>query len=321
MNKRAVVSLIWCVFCEPVWAQLDLLTLREAEAIVEKIPEIATARLKGQCPQLSATYSGAVELSIQARVGCGPTGGMLINNYTVDRRTGTVATWGDNPKPVLNPDGELLARQLVQQARARILSLDESRCLALRAAKSLPGWSDNGSVVSVRPFGRNGRIEVQFTAEQRSTAHAEETGRLLTINRSTVQVRDDETGMNLMSAGVGELIAKLMVLRTPPWLTDEDAVLIALQVPAVAARVPDKCRLYAGGAFNSDEVEAGATCDGRPVGGAITINLRTGEVRDAESQKTMASPKSEQLTHQILDDESKRRSELLKEVEAVCAPE
>jgi len=160
-----------------------------------------------------------------------------------------------------------------------------------------------------------------LTAEHFSAAHAVSSGRLLTVDGTTARVRDYQRGLNLMSAGLGALTAKLLGLRTPPWLTDEDASVIALQISAVAERVPAGCRLSAGSGWNSDLVEAGASCEGQPRGGAVVINVRTGQVLDAESRKPLESPQAGQLARQILEDRRRQQSELREQVEAVCHQE
>src|SRR2546423_5409860 len=100
-------------------AQLDLLTLSEAERIVEKIPAVVDAQRKGECPDLSASYQGE-HLWFGVRSSCGPSAGMLIDRYDLNRRTGEVTLWGDDPRPVADVVGKELASRLVRQAQRRI---------------------------------------------------------------------------------------------------------------------------------------------------------------------------------------------------------
>ncbi len=127
-------------FATPSPGQLDILTVREAQKIVASIPDVAAARQAGKCPQLSSAYSGADRLDFQVRLNCGSSAGQLLNNYSVNRRTGAVRLWGDDPLPVADRAGEGLAANLIDQARARVLSNQEAACVALTAAKSLPDW-------------------------------------------------------------------------------------------------------------------------------------------------------------------------------------
>lgn len=88
------LSLLVCAAlgAERLPAQLDLLTLREALSLVERVPEVSEAQKKRECPSASggSTLAGPDDAGIQVRRECGPNGGQLINNYLVNRRTGAV---------------------------------------------------------------------------------------------------------------------------------------------------------------------------------------------------------------------------------------
>ena len=99
-------------------AQLDLLTLREAESLVELIPDVVSAQKKGECPDLSPMYEERAQQSFQVRRECGPEAGTLIFHYTVNRRDGNVTLWGDNPVAVADDRGKAPASQLVQDAQS-----------------------------------------------------------------------------------------------------------------------------------------------------------------------------------------------------------
>jgi hypothetical protein len=281
------------------------------------------ARSNGECPSLSANYQEANQLWFQVRGGCGPTAGMLINNYTVDRRTGDVTLWGDNPLPVADQTGQAFARQLVLQARKRILTTREARCLALEAARSLPNWSGSDAAISVELLGKAEYDRVEFSVQHRSSVRPSDSGRGLSVNLRTARVRDDETGRQMMSAGLGALTSKILERRAPIWLSDEDAISIAFQIPSVAAGVRGGCRLWAGGAFRSEETQVGLSCGGRQAEGAtvVAVNLRTGKTIDANTGKSLESVEATRLARQILDKLEQRRSELRKELDSVCRPE
>src|SRR5271165_3948624 len=202
-------------------AQLDLLTLREAESIVELVPGVVSAQKKGECPESSASYEEPEILSFQVRSTCGPTGGMLINNYTVNRRTGEVRLWGDDPQPVADKAGGVFATQLVVQARKRILNASEAGCLALEAARSLPGWSATNANVSIESFGKPEREQMMFSAKCLSSTRSAQSGRMLTVSLAEARVRDDETGLYIASEGLGALTSKILELHSPLRLTDE----------------------------------------------------------------------------------------------------
>lgn len=306
-------------------AQLDLLTLRESLAILERIPEVSTAKRKGMCPEFSTMPAKADEFSVQARTACGPERGQLIGNYTLNRRTGAVALWGDNPLPVADADLKAFAERLVLEAQNRVLSTTETRCVALEAARSLPGWSGSDASVSVDVRGTSTHESVQFRAERRSSIRPADSGRGLRVDPRTVRVTDDETGQALMSAGLGSLTSKLLALRQPPWLTDEDAISITvvLQIPSFAKQFQAGCRLWAGGAFRSDEAVVGLACGDRQNGGAgtVAVNLKTGGATYTATGEVLDSQDSVRLARDLLDKIKRERLELRKSVETVCRAE
>ncbi len=322
MTRNFALLLCGALWAGPLHAQLDLLTLREAESLVELVPAVVAAQRGGDCPQLSASYWTDDELWIQARSSCGSTGGMLIGNYLVNRRTGAATTTGDLRVPVDTPEGSGFARQLIGQARGRVLSAKESACLALEAARSFPGWGGTDAHVSVEPFGGASLGEMRFTALRRSTARPVQSGRVLSVNPAAPRVRDDETGLDVMSGEVGSLISKLVAERAPLLFTDEDAISIAMLVPRVAAQVRAGCRLSAGGAERSSQALVGLSCGGKLLGdpAMIAVDLQSGRVTDAGTGNVLESPEAARLARQLLGNLERRRFELRKEVDGVCGP-
>jgi len=320
MNRLLTLLIHLSLIAGSLPAQVDLLTLRDSESIVERVPAVAAARRQGECPQLSGTYLEADDLLIQARRGCGPDGGTLINNYSVNRRTGAVTLSGDNPLRVSDRAGEAFARQLVAQARTRVLSNDEARCVALEAAKALPGWGDADAAVSVEMLGKVERGQLHFSAKRRSLTRPADSGQSLSVDLGLASIRDDETGWNLFSGSLGALRAKMLALREPPWLTDEDAISIVQQIPAVASGARG-CRLWAGGAFWSDEVQVGLSCEGKQAVGrtVVAVNLRTGQTNDADTGKTLESAESIRVARELLAERERRKLDLQKEVNAACS--
>jgi hypothetical protein len=318
MNPMKIVF-ITVVWAAPLYAQLDLLTVREAESIIERIPGVVEAKERGQCPQSSATYQEMAHFSFQVRSSCGSSGGMLIGNYDLNRRTGAVTLWGDNPLPVADVAGKELAASLVRQAQGRILSTNEARCLALEAARALPGWSADDSSVTVKPFGKAERGAMRFTAQHSIGARPATSGRMLTVNLATARIRDDQVGMDVMSESLGSLTSKIVELRKPLWLSDEDAVSIVSIIPTVASRLRDGCKLATGGAFRSTEAIVGLSCEGQNAdGGSVAVNLQTGAVTDADTGKVLESSEGARITRRLIDSIQQRRSELQAEISSAC---
>jgi hypothetical protein len=318
---KTLVLLIHCTLAGGyLRAELTLLTLREAEGLVEKVREVSVSQERGECPQFSASYEDADQLMIQVRRSCGSTGGTLINNYEVNRRTGVVTHWGDNAPPIAEPAVKLFARQLLLQAQTRALSDEEARCLALEAAKAIPAWGGGDAVVTVQPFGKAEGAEASFNANHHSPSQPADSGRILSVDRNTAWVRDDETGEDLMSAGLGSLTSKIFALRAPAWLTDEDAISIARQIPAAAQGIRNGCRFWTSGAFRAQEAIVGLSCNGKQVEGAtvVAVNLRTGQTTNADTGKVLESSDSKRLASQLLAERERQQKDLRKEVDATC---
>ena len=318
---KTLVLLIYCTLAGGyLRAELNLLTLREAESLLEKVHEVAVSQERGECPQFSATYEDTDQLMIQVRRSCGSTGGTLINNYEVNRRTGVVTQWGDNAAPIAEPAVKSFAGQLIRAVRRRALSDDEARCLALEAAKALPGWGGGDATVTVQPFGKAEGAEVSFNANYHSLNQPADSGRLLSVDRNTAGVRDDETGEDLSSVGLGSLTSKISALRAPAWLTDQDTLSIAQLIPAAAQGIRNGCRFWTGGAFRAQEALVSLSCDGKQAEGAtvIAVNLRTGQTTNADTGKVFESAESKGLASQLLAERERKLMDLRKEVDATC---
>jgi hypothetical protein len=318
MRVRTPRCLAVFFFCFSLNAQLDRLTLREAEAITERLPEVEEAERRGECPTFSTTFEEPDRVSFQVRVGCGPTGGQMIGSYTVDRQTGA-ATLFDQTSIIRSPRGEALARRLVDQARARLLSEGEARCLALEAARSFPAWGEKDSKVSVREVGNEGHRS-DFTSQHFLAGVPAAIERSLTVDRATGQVQDSGTATSVLSADVGALATKLLALREPIQLTYEDAAIVALRIPEIAAMVPEGCILSVGDAPSSLRVGAVISCGGRSRGDSFEINLGTGEVTGVD-QRRFGSQAAIDLTSRILGDQQRRQTTLRREIESACSRE
>lgn len=300
--------------------QLNLLTLREAQSLVERVPAVTDAAKRGECPAFSPTFDSTEQLSFQVRRGCGRDGGSLISNYSVNRATGRVTLWGDDPRPVETPDGKATADRLVQQARDRILSTGEAYCLATEAAKSLPNWDTPASAISVKPLGTLNRFEhtLHFTASRRDSRASLVLGRMLTVNLSSALVRDDNTGMIVMSSGLGSLTSKLFQLRAAPALTADDAGTIAMSLPAFASAVREGCRIYVDTLFRSTEALVLARCDGTDAARSrVAVDLQTGAILDAETRVPLDTPAGP-VAQELLVRARTQYDVVHREVEKVC---
>jgi len=318
LNRLLFLVVSATVFDALLSGQIALLTIREAESIVERVSSVEVARRSGLCPSLSAGITSPDEVVVQVRRGCGSDAGTLLNNYTVNRRTGTISPSTEDGKPVLNPESRDFARHLIEEAHSRVLSNSEAACVALEAAKGLPGWSRPEANVAVELIRQVAPDQVLFAAVNQQVGGPVQTSRFVTVDPTMPSVRDDEMGINLSSAGLGSLFAKIIELREPPLLTDEEALTVALSVPAVASLVKVGCRLSGGGDFTADEVFAGAFCNGEERGDVVSINLRTGRVANGRTREIYQSVDAANLARTFLDKRESRRSEVRGEIQTLC---
>src|SRR6185312_9718917 len=109
------------------------------------------------------------------------------------------------------------------------------------------------------------------------------------------------------SATVGDLSAKLLELRTPVWLSDEDAASVAMTVPRVSTNLREGCQLDTGGAFYSHEALLGVSCKDSSVRESnVLVNLETGAVTDPDTRKSLETDQTQRIARELLSDAQKR---------------
>src|SRR5260370_21560886 len=154
------------VYCLTVRAQVDLLSVREAESLVEQVPEVIAAKQEQRCPDLSTSFLSTATLMIQVRGGCpdANASSTLISNYMVNRRTGIV-TEGDDPKLITTTEMDRLRTVLLKRAHERGISAAEAGSLATVDSKSRARSHDQEESFSVTQVGRAQRGEMLFAVE------------------------------------------------------------------------------------------------------------------------------------------------------------
>lgn len=307
---------------ETAGAQMNLLTPREAVQIVGMIPAVAEAQRLGFCPRFSAAYGDALDkLGVQVRYGCGSYAGQLINNYEIDLKTGAAVEL-ESRRSSRNPEGDQLARVLLKGAAARVLSPEEGRCLALVAAKSLPDWGGPGRSVSVEQSGPFGS---RFRAHLRAQDPPMVAERFLTVDRTTAHVHDDETGAEVVSAGLAALTSKMLALRLPSLLSEADALEIARQVPEVRAQALKPCSVFSvGGPLSWEDIYIGlqSRCEGEPTVSNIlvAVNPRTGAVTDPDNRKQLESSVAARMARERLEQLAREKISIREDLKEACRP-
>ena len=322
MRCGAAEKLIFMFACAGLGhAQLRLLTVREAEFLVEHVPDVLNAYRNGECPTSSTSFDGQEVVNFQVRISCGPNSGQLLDNFAVNRRTGSVTPWSDDPIPISDAQLRMITARLISEARKRSLSVSQAKCLAAEASRALPGWSGAGDSVVLKQLGNANRFEgtIEFTATRVSPIRPVSSRRLLTVDLGEPAVRDDETGVTIASPDVGGLLSKLTEMHLPLMLTDEEAASIALVVPRVASNLGAECKLDVGGAFYASYALMGVSCGNRGIAASnVLVNLETGSVEDPDTHKSLNSEETQRLAHKLLSGAQTRRTQIQTAVDQAC---
>ena len=322
MKLLLMVLAVWILATSSLWGQLDLLTPREVVSIVEQLPPVAEAGRRPQCPvhtEVSAADPRQPAIvDVEVRSDCGS--GRFHERYVVDRRTGVVTTWGDSPSVVGGRASETLATQFVTLAKGRRLSPEERRCLAVEGARGLPGWGGMSASISVEPPAAKGVPESLFWLRRTSSDLKTETAVQFYVDPSTGHVLIGGSLGEVMSAGLEELLAKLVALRSPPVLSDQEALSIAAKVPALAVVLQrDNCSLKVSSMLTPDQVQVAPACDHHYLsGGGVVVNLLSGGVSNPDTGRMIDSPEIALAAKAFLAATGAERQRIEGEVTAKC---
>jgi hypothetical protein len=325
MKKLFFTILFITVLCPiNIHAQSNLLTNQEILSIVTKIPDVANA-LKGGCPSFSISTEnwGSDIVSVQVRFGCGPHSGQLIDNYQINKRNGATTKGWDNPLYVLDSEGEAFAKRLVVQAQKRILSLDEARCLAYEAAKTLMERKNDDIKLSVMSNGIASSENVAiFIVTDISATQTDPKERALRVYLDEARISDDND-VSVMSSNIDDLVSKLRELRAPTWLTEKEVTIIARTVPEITIELKDDdCKLYADATHHPFPLAfANVGCNNATIRKtSVYVNLQTGEITDPETGEPLDSHESKQISRHFFDQKTTHKAQLQKEIDAICKP-
>jgi hypothetical protein len=325
MRAASNFAAAWVFQVPLLWGQFDLLTPHEAARIVQQLPQVLEAS-KADCPKVTSITLPDPQIpaafTVEVRGGCDPSKGPLNDRYVVDRLTGAVTTWGENPSRLGGRASEALALELVRDAKSRLLSPADSRCLALEAAKGLPGWDGPAGLTTIGQVGQPPfSPETFFWLRHVSAGNPPAELRVfLYVDPRTGHVLNTGSAAEAISAGVGELLAKLIASKSQPLLSDQDALSIALKVPSIAAVSQRKgCLLVVNYGFGlAEEQQVGPSCDGEQVKGGVVVNLRDGLVSDADTGGAVDSPTARLVAAELVSALRTARLRLKDEVDATC---
>jgi hypothetical protein len=289
--------------------QVTLLTGREAKELVEIVPEVAASRARGECPTLSIGFPiDAGVFSIQARGACwspGDPSSLLVNNYTVDRKTGTV-TLGTSKSVVSTPEIRSRSRAILGAATARLLSVTECRCMAIEAAKTGSGPDTEGNLPSITQLPASDNVWQGFEAVVNRGTDRRASARLYYVSRETGTVWEEQPGSEVVSAGLGALRSRILALREKPALSLEDVLAVALRVPAISTRLSERCATLEASDTNTFGDEAYLIIrNGCPGAGdsdevAAAVNVLTGAVSNPRTGAALQAPGAGRLANETV---------------------
>lgn len=320
--KATLLAASLCLTAVSSAGQINVLTTREAERVLDLVPAVAESIARGRCPDYSITAETATDLSIQVREACPPAGvaSGLLGNYVINRKTGAVAEGLDTDSlgpRISTPEIDLVASDLVRRAQARMLNDKEAECLALDAARS--GLSESTGTFSATKISEK-RGEWQFSVEHRIPKTPGVGVRFFSIRSDMVRVRNENTGEPVISAGLALLASRMLSKWEPIGLSVDDTLAIALKVPALARSAGNGCsELVSSGDGTSDEMYIGLRtwCPGAPktISVVAAVNANNGHVTEPRTHKSLDSPESERIAQQII----RRHREQLNQDEAALA--
>jgi hypothetical protein len=313
-----------CLTAANSLAQMNVLTIREAEQILDLVPAVADSIAQGRCPSYDVFDESPIWLSIQVRETCPRPGFVsnLLGSYVINRRTGAVASGldaDDRTGPwISTPKLTTLTNDLLRRARARVLNAKEAECLALEAARSEMGASEPTGTYSASKLAE-GRGEFRFRVEQHLANKPAVAVKLFTIRSDAVSVRDDDIGEAVISPGLALLSSTILSAQDSSHLSVDDALTIALQVPSLGRSVANGCsELVSDGNGASIEmyIVLRTQCPGTDtIRTVAAVNAQSGRVTDPKTHKSLDSPESEKIAREIL----KRRQEKLDQDKSAVA--
>jgi hypothetical protein len=318
--KKAFLTMV-CV-CIHAVAQLNLLSPRDARAVVEQLPEFEDALRQAKCPGIAVSLFDAQRLFVEIRGECfDPTvSSTFIGSFFLDRSTGIVTRVGSGP--VLSQEGfEGVRSAVLGEAKNRILTLAESRCLVSVASQAeLRGKHAELSIEAGVP--RDDSL-MEFIVIERFPSRSARVVRSLTVDRSAGTVTDGASGRQLRFQDLDELSRAIIGLRTPEVLSVEDGLSLVSELPAARASFLDGCELVASGIdAGPDEMYVGTrqgACRSRRPDAIACVNLRTGAVLDPRTRLPFTAQPSSDTIRGLFTAVVGRRAELRRFVDSRCS--
>lgn len=302
MNQ--VLAFLGCTLglCFNALGQGGLLTLKDAQVLVEKTPAFMRAQQSGYCPQSGgdAWVSGTTAYFI-IRGECKAT--MLVENVEVDLSTGLI-TDSITSKSIETPLLGELRTALLKARNAVLITRSEALCLL-------------DTVVPVKSVGQCDRVDIigeddrYFTVAVSYGCNSKASGKeTLRIDRTSAAVLRNDLTLTSLSAAAENLIRELVSKHATPMLTATEAERLTRALWAKDSTAEQQCfKVDRESGHNATDLwfQVRTSC-GR--GGSrvarIAVDLLTGKSHDIETGKPLDSPQAAELRGYLLTQAQRR---------------
>jgi hypothetical protein len=304
-------------------AQLNGLTLRESEEILETLPMFKAAERRGECPGFVPGPSESPDsVWLQMRGFCPPDGfhgSTTIEAFQVNRFSGVVTEWPSGHSVAGPSETAALTRTLVAGARARILSEHEAECLAREAVRDslIPREAEP----MIEKKGREG-MEILFLVRVAQPQPAIKGEWRVSVDTGSLAIFAD--GERIDASTADAVMDRMRTMREPLSISLPETIELARRVPSILSRIEATCSAVVAaeyGTANKRFVTLEDGCQPPPRSLIVLgiIDTLTGAITQPGTDKVLTTPETTQLAGEFLSRAGQRRAVAAKEIEKVCA--
>jgi hypothetical protein len=306
-TSALAIALLVCVI--PAEAEI-LLSLHDAQVLVEHTPDFLRAVERGQCPQTSDSILNGFIATVVVRGGCRRFD--WIANLYVDVRTGAVSTDGGTSGPIAIETRDLAALRtkfFATRAEERLTPSD-AMCLL---GKVPPALQIRESCRRVKIIGEE---DGMFAGTIEDTCL--DVIYQLTVDRYSGAVAG---GMVYRSATLGDIQQSLVMVHSPARLTVEDAKRL-VEAPSVLAELKDaRCsKVEVDPLHNADEVwlQVSTGCGDQAMINRLSVDVQTAAIRVIGPNANLDSPMIRQARQTLLEEATTRKAAAAETLKKEC---
>jgi hypothetical protein len=229
---------------------------------------------------------------------------------------------GSASVPVISPAIAVLARRLIEDAKRRMLSPSESRCVAVQAMRDASGTELDLHSGSVQQLGVAEKGKLRFGADY-SVGSLGRVSRYITVDPRHFSARYDSSELDIASPGLASLLFLMEEVHRPLHLSPEEMIQIVEALPALVSGSKSGCLRFT---IDSDEgydlsqyVEVESRCTGGPkTEPLVSVDILSGEVRDAKTMKVVDSPVGHEIAQRIMVNLEATKSKAQAALDKLC---